>query len=832
MYYCVEGVTGFSSRAFKASLLRAWVVLVVVSAGVLAGCESSGTNTTDPNTNGVTTTTTVPGTGTGTITPPPLPPIEPIRLGGVVYVRVPRTTATGVINGNTYKNFDVYDRLLETVTPESTLGVSELNGPGQLVYLDADGNTHILYDCMNSVPACVPLDPMVDWAGGKVIFSVYTGVLSNLQMHGTTLPNRTMQSTGAQIHIVDLQTKQVTPLPQPSGVHDTGPIWLSDGRIMFTSTRSKEHGIMLRGITPQHHYQLQMWMMDADGSNAVRVGPSDINSALHPYLLSSGRVIYSSWQLNHQLAFRGGPGNAPGTTHNMFWVASIDQRGGDWLSLLGAHGGFLPTNGGDSPKALHFLGERSNGDICTTNYYRNNNLGSGSFVCWKPEAHGVEGYGPAEVTEQRAVFSPRNLYLPIPYTTSSDEESLKDSGGNYLGKVRDPDGLPNGNLLFSYGRGRCSQAHLEVFDVQSDNTVCDFGIYVTDAQNAETATVLSSDPTDLKLVADSSDWHEFMPRIVAPYVDIYKKQRPDTPALTSSGDPGTCLLGSSSMQVHGATGGSKPSISEIQHFNGWEFGRKEICGSQGCSMHAVDAVSEISKIRFWRVLPYSRPEGQTVQHNEVESIFGTRVQILGDVPLQSDGSFLTQLPCDMPYLMAGVDNDGRVIAKDQVVQSLRPGEKRICQGCHVHSVDLGLDFNNRLAASNPATVLPSSGFEPEFNRDIWPLLQSNCASCHSSGSPAGGLALDVPGNGASSTYFKITWDHANTVLRPETSRYMHGVFARESLLYWKAAGLRTDGRNDADYSGDIDFGAAHAGYLTANELKLLGDWMESGAYYE
>ena len=772
-----------------------------------------------------------------------LPPVEPSALRGYIYTRVPRTTATAVINGTRYKNLDVYDRLLETGADFSREYVAQLSGPGQLVYIDGDNNEHILFDCVTNNEPCVPLDAMVDFAGDRVLFSVYRGTLENLRLHNTDLPNRILNSSSAQIYIADLNTKQVKAIPQPAGVHDTGPIWLPDGRIMFTSTRSEHYGTVVRNEAPRHNHALQLWMMDEDGSNAVNIGPQDRDHALHPYILSSGRVIYSTWQLNHMLPFRddNGATNGFGTLRNFFWVASVDQRGGDWASLLGAHHVYVQNDYDSSVpepiKALHFFGERANGDICTTNYYRGNNGGAGSILCWVPEAQGVEGFGPAEVSgsdAQRKVFSPRNVYTAIPYGWAVDDTSRRE-GGQFLGKVRDPDGLPDGNLLLSYGRGRCFSAENDsyLFDIQGDDGACDFGIYQTNADNPGASTGLSDSPADLLKVADSPDWHEYMPRVVRPYLDIYGQLRPATPPLSSTGDNNVCQLGASSMQMHGARGGSEPNTLEIQHHSGWAFGRKEICGQQGCSMHGVNPATEITQIRFWRVKPHVRSAQLQAnpQHNEIHSIIGSRVEILGDVPLQSDGSFLVQLPCDTPYVMAGVDTDGRIIARDQVVQSLRPGEKRLCQGCHVHSIDLGLNFNNRLAASAAPTVLPATGLEPEYQRDIWPMLQNNCASCHGGANPDGNLALDITGDGNGSTYNTLVWDHQG-LSRPNTSRYLHSVFARESLLYWKAAGQRTDGRSDGDFGNDINFGNAHDSYLTANELKLLGDWIESGAYYE
>ena len=456
-------------------------------------------------------------------------------IQGVVYSRVPRTVpsnfTTGqfvpnriTIEGKRYKNFDFIDQLAETGDADEVL--QAFNGPGQLVYLDDNGESHILFDCMDAPIPCVPLDAMVDFAGNKVIFSVYYGELQPLHAHGIDLPNMVLYTTHAQLYIADLKTFKVTAIPQPPGIYDTGPVWLPDGRIMFTSTRTKEFGTTVRWHSPLDNHVLQLWISDADGSNAYNISPHERDHALHPYVLTNGRVIYSTWQLNHQLAFRDNNGapNSFGTTRNFFWVASIDLRGGDFHSLLGAHSGHVKNDGLEGIQALHFLGERTNGDICTSNYYRGNNLGGGTILCWIPEKLGVEGWGPAEVPGSgyedggRLVFSPRNLYSALTFATSNDHASKKDQRtGEFLGKVRDPDGLPDGNLLLAYGRGRCSHAHDLIFDVQQDKVGCDFGIYATDASKPMASAALADHPSELQLIVDEPEWHEYMPRVVAPY---------------------------------------------------------------------------------------------------------------------------------------------------------------------------------------------------------------------------------------------------------------------------------------------------------------------------
>jgi hypothetical protein len=734
---------------------------------------------------------------------------------GIVFTRIPRTTSNIVIEGETFKNLDLYDRL-----PDVSARLRGFSIPGQLVYLGVDGALEVLYDCVSPEPRpCIPMDTAVSLDGTQIAFSVYRAPKFERKYHTTfpvRLPNTILPIKGAeaQIFIIDLPTGKLTPWPHTPGTWDTGPVWLPDGRIMFTSTRSGEWPSVLG--TAEVQPTLQLWIAEADGTEAVRVGPHERDSALHPWLHSkTGRIMYSSWQIADMLPYRNrsGGGVLFGTKDNFWWVMSVDQRGGSLEAEFGAH--TLQTTIGHRLKALHFLGERANGDMCVTNYYRTNNSGAGSILCWPVEMGNVEGEGPATAPSQGATFEPRGLYLGINGNDNDEPAGIR-------GRVRDPEGLPDGNLLFTWLQGYCFATNFRRFkgEVQKLEQGCDAGIY-------RTTRIPSNPVTDALAVVDSPDWQEFMPRLV-------RARQVETPPLKTASS-GQCLLGGASMKA------------EVRNYGGeGKFPNRKPCALQGCSTHGID-LSEIVKVRFWEVIPFKH-RMRTSDFNGSQAI---RTRILGDVPLEEDGSFLASLPCDMPYLMAGVDSEGRSIARDQVVQSLRPGEFHTCGGCHLHSTNQTPKFEESLAAQAPPVILDQpSRPEWEWDQNIFPVLQKNCTSCHSGDQAPDGLTLDRPGTGKGSTYWQLA-NNINTHLLPEPppvdikgnsppgrmdrpwlSKYIHMLFARESLLYWKAAGQRLDGRTDADRPNDIDFGPSHPWTLNEKDLSMLSEWIESGVYAE
>ncbi|KFI22378.1 PD40 domain-containing protein [Nitrosococcus oceani] len=735
---------------------------------------------------------------------------------GIVYTRIPRTTSAVEISGETFRNIDIYDRL-----PDVSARLQGFSGPGQLVHRKPDGELEILYDCVFPEPrACVPMDASVSLDGTRIAFSVYRGNKFEKRrplFFPVTVPNTALSIKGgeAQIFIFDLSTGHLTAWPHTPGTWDTAPVWLPDGHIMFTSTRAGDWPSVLG--TAEVQPTLQLWIAEVDGTEAVRVGPHERDSAMHPWLHSeTGRVMYSSWQVANMLPYRtqAGLGVLFGTKDNFWWVMSVDQRGGSLEAEFGAH--TLQTTVGHKLKALHFLGERANGDMCVTNYYRGNNLGAGSILCWPVEAGNVEGNGPTSSPSQKATFEPRGLYVAINGNDNDEPAGAR-------GRVRDPEGLPDGNLLFSWLQGYCFSTTFRRFksDVQELVQGCDAGIYRT------TQIPVNPAVDELIMVVDSPNWHEFMPRLV------HSRQVSIPPLKTA--DSGQCLLGAASMKA------------EVRNYGGeGQFPDRTPCALQGCSTHGID-LSEMVKIRFWEVIPFKH----RMRTSDFNGSQGIRTRIVGDVPLKEDGSFLASLPCDMPYLMAGVDSEGRAIARDQVVQSLRPGEIHTCGGCHLHSTNQTPKFEESLAAQNPPVILDRLSVpEWEWARDVFPLLQKNCASCHSGDEAPDGLTLDRPGTGEESTYWQLA-DNINThrlpepppvdirgasppgrMDRPWLSKYVHMLFARESLLYWKAAGQRLDGRTDEDRSNDINFGPDHPWTLNEAELKILADWIESGVYAE
>lgn len=121
-------------------------------------------------------------------------------------------------------------------------------------------------------------------------------------------------------------------------------------------------------------------------------------------------------------------------------------------------------------------------------------------------------------------------------------------------------------------------------------------------------------------------------------------------------------------------------------------------------------------------------------------------RILGDVPVEEDGSAFFQVPADTFIYFMALDKDKQMVQAMRSATVLRPGETQGCIGCH----------ENRLQAPMPANPMPKamrrapSQLEPWFDTpsvaeaqpfnyltDVQPVFDAHCVKCHDYGKKAG-----------------------------------------------------------------------------------------------
>jgi hypothetical protein len=263
-----------------------------------------------------------------------------------------------------------------------------------------------------------------------------------------------------------------------------------------------------------------------------------------------------------------------------------------------------------------------------------------------------------------------------------------------------------------------------------------------------------------------------------------------------------------------------------------------------------------------------------------------RLRILGEIPVRKtnadgsavldpegnpDTSFWARVPADTPITFQMIDSQGRLLSMAQTWHQVRPGEKRVdCGGCHAHS-QAPLAFERTAAASQPPVDLTRSPVrDVEFVRDIRPMLQRRCVSCHRGANPPAGLGLDAqesvrgayPDDDAPlpKDYAVLARNAAGAhggykalkpwYVFPNAGRYIRKFQSRRSLLVWKLAGARLDGWTNGQWPtetvpgdastlpkgasidmADVDYtdSTNHASMLSPDEQRMIATWIDLGA---
>jgi hypothetical protein len=122
-------------------------------------------------------------------------------------------------------------------------------------------------------------------------------------------------------------------------------------------------------------------------------------------------------------------------------------------------------------------------------------------------------------------------------------------------------------------------------------------------------------------------------------------------------------------------------------------------------------------------------------------------RIMGEVPVERDGSFFVNLMGNRPYSIQLLDADGLAIATMRAWSWIRSGGQRGCIGCHE---------NKELSPDNRATealIKKDAAFltcpEEEwgtigFREDVAPILEARCSRCHRGPRPRAGMDFSDP----------------------------------------------------------------------------------------
>ena len=122
-------------------------------------------------------------------------------------------------------------------------------------------------------------------------------------------------------------------------------------------------------------------------------------------------------------------------------------------------------------------------------------------------------------------------------------------------------------------------------------------------------------------------------------------------------------------------------------------------------------------------------------------------RVLGTIPVEADGSASFEVPALRGIYFVALDEKGVAVKRMQNFTMVMPGEVQGCVGCHEHRTETP---DNRMATSSlTALTRPPSRIEPyagvpdvfDYPRDIQPIWEKHCVSCHNSEKPDGRVVL-------------------------------------------------------------------------------------------
>jgi hypothetical protein len=687
------------------------------------------------------------------------------------------------------------------------------------------------------------------------------------------------------------------------GVFNTGGTWAPGGRIVFTSSRN---GLLPPKALNDGQRVIQLFRMDQDGANAEQIGHLNLAMALHPQVLLDGRIVFSSWEEQGLRDMR----------QFALWVIGPDGRG--WMGLSGfselnlAHHFVTQMPGGDLV-VTRYYNFNNNGFGDLVRYP----LDPAGPEFGSPDATFSEA-GDGKVPFQRAeqvrltpFTTPDDFPAPCPgweenvYASSGIDGTFPCAGADRRGKLTHPAAAPSvtgdpgqADLLAVYSPGPAN--HNGTYAAIGTAFPRYHGeiVLIPDGRPVPVPPAgQPGRPPQLVTVVAEDGYNLQWPRPVVSWRQLYGVAGPASrPELADDavraerltpGEP-FGLIGSASLLWRDTAASLGHYWEDRDPFNtGDEAPFRWLRQGSDAGVYSDDDVWAVRVLLQIPDTDRTYPNGR----RKFRSAGGERLRILGEIPVRKPGaahilrpdgsqeedtSFLARVPADASLTFQTLDRRGMVLNMAQTWHQVRPGEARYdCGGCHAHSKE-PLDFESTAAArptytipdlarSTPLMSLSRTG-QPgvrtlaahqttvEWTRDVEPVLERRCASCHGGASPAAGLPLArstprVEWDGVSwpGAYFRLALDSEaelsppppNGEARwyvPQLTHFLRGFQSRQSLLMWKVWGERLDGRSNESRSDDLDFTptAAHpAGVgvpgMLPEEKLTLARWIDLGA---
>ncbi|MDR0327807.1 MAG: hypothetical protein LBI05_05880 [Planctomycetaceae bacterium] len=139
----------------------------------------------------------------------------------------------------------------------------------------------------------------------------------------------------------------------------------------------------------------------------------------------------------------------------------------------------------------------------------------------------------------------------------------------------------------------------------------------------------------------------------------------------------------------------------------------------------------------------------------------TLAEVIGTIPVAEDGSAFAELPALQSIFFVALDEKDIAVKRMHSFLTLQPGETMACIGCHEERIEAPNMHTPVLQAVRraPSKPEPIPGVPPiiDYPRDVQPIFDKHCVSCHSPENYCG--KLDLTGDKTamhSMSYIRLT----------------------------------------------------------------------------
>jgi len=325
---------------------------------------------------------------------------------------------------------------------------------------------------------------------------------------------------------------------------------------------------------------------------------------------------------------------------------------------------------------------------------RENTIQAGALV--KLDARSSDPQAQGQFDEEKSQEEAYDILTPA--VPRGDEASP-------IGRYRSPSTLPDGRVMVSWAEGNVDESN------ELSLSPPDYGLYWYNESQAQNQLIVN----------DEKVWELYAHAITA---------RPEPPIIASiqhSADSSTpTTFGSINIRETSLSARHNDSVS------GAQFTR---------STPTEEALAQANRVRII--------EGFSTEGSPNHTMFGLTMAegaaILGEAKVESDGSWLADLPPYVPVHLQPIDEfDLSIRSQTTWIQGM-PGESRVCGGCHEDRNQANLPSVGAGSLTIAAGRGPENFMKPVDSRTEYPwayandannpneiqaLLNARCVSCH------------------------------------------------------------------------------------------------------